>query len=190
MTNGHPHFHRFVAPARMINHRRTPPVSSSVASAVRTQDRPPLGPGVVRSLNADTQSRMAQSPRDWQVCRQPTSELGGQLLSVNKVASPASMTPPPKPVPTIACDRRVPAARRPKMHLVGIKRSRVAVVVIDDEPNWVPEGLVGYERPDRMHIGLDPEVLRFDFNINGVADPRTVERVGMGVNLGPGDLPA
>jgi glucose-6-phosphate 1-dehydrogenase len=76
------------------------------------------------------------------------------------------------------------------MHLVGIKRSRVAVVVIDDEPNWVPEGLVGYERPDRMHIGLDPEVLRFDFNINGVADPHTVERVGMGVNLGPGDLPA
>jgi glucose-6-phosphate 1-dehydrogenase len=41
-----------------------------------------------------------------------------------------------------------------------------------------------------VHIGLDPEVLRFDFNINGVADPRTVERVGMGVNLGPGDLPA
>jgi glucose-6-phosphate 1-dehydrogenase len=33
-------------------------------------------------------------------------------------------------------------------------------------------------------------VLRFDFYINGVEDPRTVERVGMGVNLGPGDLPA
>src|SRR5215208_6647704 len=76
MTNGHLHFHRFVAPARMINHRRTPLVSSSVASAVRTQDRPPLGPGVVRSLNADTHSRMAQSPRKWQVCRQPTSEIG------------------------------------------------------------------------------------------------------------------
>jgi len=86
MTNGHLHFHRFVAPARMIDHRRTPPVSSSVASAVRTQDRPPLGPGVVRSLNADTHSRMAQSPRNWQACRQPTSELGGRLLSVNKVA--------------------------------------------------------------------------------------------------------
>jgi hypothetical protein len=41
-----------------------------------------------------------------------------------------------------------------------------------------------------MHIGLDPEVLRFDFNVNGPADPRTVERVGMGVNLEPGDLPA
>ena len=64
------------------------------------------------------------------------------------------------------------------------------VVITFKEPNWVPEGLFGYERPDRMHIGLDPEVLQFDFNVNGVADPRTVERVGMGVNLGPGDLPA
>jgi glucose-6-phosphate 1-dehydrogenase len=64
------------------------------------------------------------------------------------------------------------------------------VLITFKEPNWVPEGLVGYERPDRMHIGLDPEVLRFDFYINGVEDPRTVERVGMGVNLGPGDLPA
>jgi glucose-6-phosphate 1-dehydrogenase len=64
------------------------------------------------------------------------------------------------------------------------------VVITFKEPNWVPEGLLGYERPDRMHIGLDPEVLRFDFNINGHADPRTVERVAMGVNLEPGDLPA
>jgi glucose-6-phosphate 1-dehydrogenase len=63
------------------------------------------------------------------------------------------------------------------------------VVITFKEPNWVPEGLLGYERPDRIHIGLDPEVLRFDFNINGPADPRTVERVGMGVKLEPGDLP-
>jgi glucose-6-phosphate 1-dehydrogenase len=64
------------------------------------------------------------------------------------------------------------------------------VVITFKEPKWVPEGLLGYERADRMHIGLDPEVLRFDFNINGIADPQTVERVGMGVDLGPGDLPA
>ena len=62
MTNGHLYLCRFVAPARMINHRRTPPVSSSVASAVRTQDWPPLAPGVVRFLNTGTHSRMAQSP--------------------------------------------------------------------------------------------------------------------------------
>jgi glucose-6-phosphate 1-dehydrogenase len=64
------------------------------------------------------------------------------------------------------------------------------LVITFKQPNWVPEGLLGYERPDRVHIGLDPEVLRFDFNVNGPEDPRTVERVGMGVNLEPGDLPA
>jgi glucose-6-phosphate 1-dehydrogenase len=64
------------------------------------------------------------------------------------------------------------------------------VVITFKEPKWVPEGLFGYQRSDRIHVGLDPEVLRFDFNINGVADPWTVERVGMKVNLEPGDLPA
>jgi glucose-6-phosphate 1-dehydrogenase len=64
------------------------------------------------------------------------------------------------------------------------------VVITFKRPNWVPEGLLGYETPDRLHIGLDPEVLRLDFNVNGVADPWTVERVGMDVGLDPGDLPA
>jgi hypothetical protein len=40
-----------------------------------------------------------------------------------------------------------------------------------------------------VHIGLDPEVLRLDVNVNGPADPRTVERVQMAVELSPGDLP-
>ena len=64
------------------------------------------------------------------------------------------------------------------------------VVITFKEPKWVPEGLLGYQRPDRLHIGLDPEVLRLDFNINGIGDPRIVDRVGMGVDLEPGDLPA
>lgn len=63
------------------------------------------------------------------------------------------------------------------------------VVITFKKPNWVPDGLLGYERPDRIHIGLDPEVLRLDFNVNGPADPRTVERVGMKVEFPPGDLP-
>jgi glucose-6-phosphate 1-dehydrogenase len=71
----------------------------------------------------------------------------------------------------------------------ALRRLDKRVVITFKEPKWVPEGLLGYERPDRMHIGLDPEVMRFDFNINGLEDPRTVERVGMGVNLEPGDLP-
>jgi glucose-6-phosphate 1-dehydrogenase len=64
------------------------------------------------------------------------------------------------------------------------------VVITFKEPKWVPEGLHGYQRPDRLHIGLDPEVLRLDFNINGVGNPWIVDRVEMGVGLDPGDLPA
>jgi glucose-6-phosphate 1-dehydrogenase len=64
------------------------------------------------------------------------------------------------------------------------------VVITFKQPKWVPEGLHGFDQPDRLHIGLDPEVLRLDFNINGIGDPSTVERVGMGVDLEPGDLPA
>jgi glucose-6-phosphate 1-dehydrogenase len=63
-------------------------------------------------------------------------------------------------------------------------------VITFKEPNWVPEGLLGYEHADRVHIGLDPETLRIDFNINGAGNPRTVERVAMGVTIEPGDLPA
>ena len=72
----------------------------------------------------------------------------------------------------------------------ALRKLDKSVVITFKEPNWVPEGLLGYERPDRMHIGLDPEVLQLDFNINGSGHPRTVERVRMGVNLEPGDLPA
>jgi glucose-6-phosphate 1-dehydrogenase len=64
------------------------------------------------------------------------------------------------------------------------------VTITFREPKWVPDGLQGYQRPDRLHIGLDPEVLRLDFNINGVADPWVVDRVRMDVDLEPGDLPA
>ncbi len=64
------------------------------------------------------------------------------------------------------------------------------VVITFKEPKWVPEGLLGYERPDRLHIGLDPEVLRLDFNVNGVGNPWIVDRVEMGADLEPGDLPA
>jgi glucose-6-phosphate 1-dehydrogenase len=72
----------------------------------------------------------------------------------------------------------------------ALRRLDKRVMITFKEPNWVPHGLVGYERPDRMHIGLDPEILGIDFNINGIADPRTVERIRMGADLEPGDLPA
>lgn len=57
------------------------------------------------------------------------------------------------------------------------------------EPHWVPEGLSGYDRPDRLHIGFDPDILKLDFNINGIGDPFCVDPVTMEVGFGGGDLP-
>jgi glucose-6-phosphate 1-dehydrogenase len=63
------------------------------------------------------------------------------------------------------------------------------VVVTFKQPAWVPRGLHGFERPDRVRIGLDPGDVRLDFNVTGPGNPRVVDRVGMTVGLDPGDLP-
>jgi hypothetical protein len=75
MTNGHLYICRFVAPARMINHRLHS--SRFIVRGKRGANSrlATVGPGVVRFLNTRTHSRMAQSPRNRQICRQPTSEL-------------------------------------------------------------------------------------------------------------------
>ena len=66
---------------------------------------------------------------------------------------------------------------------------RKEVVVTFKQPPWVPTGLSGYDRPDRVHIGFDPDLLRLDFNVNGPGDPFTVDPVTMEAGFAPGDLP-
>jgi glucose-6-phosphate 1-dehydrogenase len=69
--------------------------------------------------------------------------------------------------------------------------SRKEAVVTFKEPPRVPSGLSGYERPDRLRIGLGPpEKLRLDLNINGPGDPSVIEPVTLEADFGPGDLPA
>ena len=78
MTNGHLHLCRFVAPARMINHR----LHSSrfivhgkrgVNSRLAT-----VGPRARRFLNTGTHSRMAQSARNRQIAdSRPANCVGG-----------------------------------------------------------------------------------------------------------------
>jgi len=63
------------------------------------------------------------------------------------------------------------------------------VVITFRDPNRIPGGLQGYEHPDRMKIGLDPARLRLEINVNGPADPSTLERVAMESELAPGHLP-
>jgi glucose-6-phosphate 1-dehydrogenase len=64
------------------------------------------------------------------------------------------------------------------------------VAITFKEPNWVPEGLSGFEQSDRVHLGLDPATVRLDVNVNGPADPRTVSRVAMNAELAPGNVSA
>lgn len=63
------------------------------------------------------------------------------------------------------------------------------VTITFRQPAWVPRGLYGHESPDRVHIGLDPEVFRLDFNVTGPADPRGVDRVAMEASFGTSHLP-
>jgi glucose-6-phosphate 1-dehydrogenase len=62
-------------------------------------------------------------------------------------------------------------------------------VITFQQPAWVPEGLLGYERPDRVHIGFDPDVFQLDFNVTGPDNPRAVNPVAMKASFGPGRLP-
>jgi glucose-6-phosphate 1-dehydrogenase len=62
-------------------------------------------------------------------------------------------------------------------------------VVTFKQPPWVPTGLTGYDRPDRLRIGFDPDRLSLDLNINGPHDLSVIEPVTLEAGLGPGQLP-
>jgi glucose-6-phosphate 1-dehydrogenase len=67
---------------------------------------------------------------------------------------------------------------------------RKEAVITFKQPPWVPTGLIGYDRPDRLRIGFDPDRLGLDMNINGPGDPLVVDPITMEADFGPGDLSA
>ncbi|HYZ35740.1 MAG TPA: glucose-6-phosphate dehydrogenase [Pseudonocardiaceae bacterium] len=67
---------------------------------------------------------------------------------------------------------------------------RKEAVITFKQPPWVPTGLIGYDRPDRLRIGFDPDRLDLDVNINGPGDPLVLDPVTMEADFGPGDLSA
>ena len=71
----------------------------------------------------------------------------------------------------------------------ALRSLRKEAVVTFKQPPWVPTGLTGYDRPDRLRIGFDPDRLCLDLNINGPNDPSVIEPVTLEANLGPGQLP-
>jgi glucose-6-phosphate 1-dehydrogenase len=59
----------------------------------------------------------------------------------------------------------------------ALRATRKEAVVSFKQPPWVPTGLTGYDRPDQLRIGFDPDRLNLDLNINGPADPSVLDRV-------------
>ncbi|SCL13588.1 glucose-6-phosphate 1-dehydrogenase [Micromonospora nigra] len=67
--------------------------------------------------------------------------------------------------------------------------TRKEAIVTFRQPARVPDGLVGYEHPDRLRIGFGPDRLGLDVNINGPGNPFELEQVRLAADFGPGDLP-
>lgn len=62
-----------------------------------------------------------------------------------------------------------------------------AVVTFRPAPR-VPDGLAGWERPDRLRVSFGPDRMSLDLNINGQDDPFVIEPVTLAADFGPGEL--
>ncbi|WP_214402214.1 glucose-6-phosphate dehydrogenase [Pseudonocardia lacus] len=71
----------------------------------------------------------------------------------------------------------------------ALAATRKEAVITFARPQHLPEGLLGYRRPDRLRIGFGPDRLNLDLNINGPDDPFVIDPVTLGADFGPGDLP-
>jgi glucose-6-phosphate 1-dehydrogenase len=71
---------------------------------------------------------------------------------------------------------------------VGTPRKEATITF--KQPPWVPTGLTGYDRPDRLRIGLGfgADHLGLDLNINGPGDPSVIDPVTLQADFGPGEL--
>jgi glucose-6-phosphate 1-dehydrogenase len=67
--------------------------------------------------------------------------------------------------------------------------TRKEAVITFKQPQRVPDGLSGWEQPDRLRISFGPDRLSFDLNINGPGDPFVLDPVTLDAEFGPGDLP-
>lgn len=70
----------------------------------------------------------------------------------------------------------------------AIAAPRQEVVVTFKDPPRLPAGLSGYERSDRLHLGLLAHRLALDLNVNGEGDPFTLEPVTLEGVYGRGEL--
>jgi glucose-6-phosphate 1-dehydrogenase len=72
----------------------------------------------------------------------------------------------------------------------ALSHPRQEVVLTFKQASCIPDGLTGGEEPNRLHIGIALEAGRvsLDLNVNGPGDPRAIDPVTVGSDLGPGEL--
>jgi len=68
-------------------------------------------------------------------------------------------------------------------------RRKEAIITFKPAPR-VPDGFRGTALPERLHIGLGPDDLRLNFNVNGPGDPLELDSIELAVSFGPGELSA
>jgi glucose-6-phosphate 1-dehydrogenase len=71
----------------------------------------------------------------------------------------------------------------------ALAAARKEAVITFRKPQRIPEGLSGYQQPDRLRIGFGPDRLYMDLNINGPGDPLVIDPVTLETDFGPGELP-
>lgn len=72
----------------------------------------------------------------------------------------------------------------------GISPTRKEALVTFKRVPHLPVGLQGTSQPARLRIGLGPECLDLELDVNGSDDPWTLDRVVMSTSFGEGELPA
>lgn len=72
----------------------------------------------------------------------------------------------------------------------GITPTRKEVVVTFKPVPHLPVGLEGTSQPARVRIGLGPECLDLELDVNGSGDPWSLDRVSLSTSFGGAELPA
>ncbi|MEE6271776.1 glucose-6-phosphate dehydrogenase [Georgenia wangjunii] len=72
----------------------------------------------------------------------------------------------------------------------GIGTARKEVVVTFKTVPHLPQGLTGTSTPARLRIGLGPDCLNLELDVNGSGDPWSLDRVVLSTEFGTGELPA
>ena len=72
---------------------------------------------------------------------------------------------------------------------IGSPRQEVTITFKD--PPLLPSGFTGFERPDRLRIGIAPGAgqLCLEISVNGPGDPLQIDRTDLTAAFGAGELP-